>query len=90
MWIALIAIFVAQIKILSGVKSLGNRLSELENSLRVRQGNISSQRATRANPKVDSKARTVVRDTHDLPLTGRMSQGVHRKKREIDSLTEDS
>lgn len=41
---------------------------------------IKQARAHHGVPSVDAKARTTVRDTDDLPRTGRMSQGVKRVK----------
>lgn len=46
----------------------------------VRIGAIARSRTTKASPKVDSRARTVVRDSNDLPLTGRMSEALSWKK----------
>lgn len=45
-----------------------------------RQAKVKSFVRSTATPGVDARARTTRRDTDDLPRTGRMSQGVHRKK----------
>lgn len=65
-----------QLKTLSQVRQFRKEV----NLLRARQSTIGVQKVMRANPKVDAVARTKVRDSDDLPLTGRMSQGIRRKK----------
>ena len=47
-----------------------------------KQARIRSKEANTGIPIVDARAVTVRRDTDDLPLTGRQSFGVHRKKRD--------
>ena len=92
-WIILAVAIISMIVvfgIINEIRALQVQMDLLERSVRVRHGKISSKRVSRGNPQVDSKARTVTRDTHDLPLTGRMSQGVHREKRKSDSDTEDN
>ena len=59
------------------------------NVLRTRQGKISSERASRSAPKVDSIARTIIRDSDDLPKTGRMAVGLHRKRVDHGSVNHD-
>jgi hypothetical protein len=46
----------------------------------VRQGAIARSLSTKASPRVDSRVRTVVRDSNDIPPTGRMSQALSWKK----------
>lgn len=74
----LLVIVVMQFRLASTLKLMIKRLDGVEAMFRVRQGQIGRQKAVTKNPTVDSKARTVVRDTDDLPLTGRMSTGIHR------------
>lgn len=77
----------------AGQAATWRKLSKVEEHLlvfRTRQGKIASQRTRVANPKVDSRARTTVRDTNDLPVTARISTGVHRKKRNFDRLPDDN
>lgn len=50
----------------------------------VRQQRVASSRSNKGTPVVDAKARTTVRDSHDLPTTGRMSTGIQRKLRKVD------
>lgn len=49
---------------------------------KARQSSIAARRASTSTPSVDAKARTTKRDSNDLPATGRMSMGIHRKKRD--------
>lgn len=81
----MIAIFVLLVLIAILLKQLLNaillgteRIIEALYTFRVRQGNIARQRTSEQNPQVDAKARTTVRDSHDLPTTGRMSTGIKR------------
>lgn len=81
--IALLLIILAYLVILH------RRLDGVENKLRVmnskfstRQTGVAHRRSTESIPHVDARARTVRRDTHDLPVTGRMSDGLHRRKRD--------
>lgn len=54
-----------------------------------KQARIKSKQASQGIPVVDAKAVTVRRDTDDLPLTGRMSTGVHRKKMDFGAANDD-
>lgn len=79
--IVLVVILALLISIKRDITDNHNRvLSELH-QFRTRQTNIARERSSRRTPHVDAHAKTTVRDTDDLPLTGRMSQGVMRKKR---------
>lgn len=88
-WLVWIGIFALGV----GQAATWRKLNSIEEHLKVfrtRQGKIASQRTIVANPKVDSAARTTVRDTKDLPVTARISTGVHRKKRSFDRLPHDN
>jgi hypothetical protein len=45
-----------------------------------RNARLHAARTSTRVPGVDARARTTRRDSDDLPATGRMSQGVHRKR----------
>ena len=54
-----------------------------------KQVRVKSKHASQGIPIVDAKAVTVRRDTDDLPLTGRQSTGVHRKRRDYGAANDD-
>lgn len=85
-WIGLLTLGAGQVANWRKLKGIEEHLLVF----RTRQGKIASQRTGVANPKVDSRARTTIRDTKDLPATARISTGVHRKKRNFDRLTPDN
>lgn len=71
-------------------ESLITRLGVLEALHRARMGNVKKpEKRTAATPPIDAKARTTKRDTDDLPPTGRMSTGIHRRRSDVGS-TDDS
>lgn len=57
------------------------QLDQKINRFASRQSDIRWKRRESRIPSVDAQARTTSRDSDDLPATGRMSTGVHRKKR---------
>jgi hypothetical protein len=58
-----------------GVEELKHRMGKLELMQHARQGSIKQQRASVQNPMVDHP-RSTVRDTNDLPRTGRLVGGL--------------
>lgn len=93
-------IVVIQLVVLVMLLRIAAQLRDVKDRLRVistkvdeqkaRQSQITARRASSSTPQVDAKARTTKRDTDDLPLTGRMSMGVHRKKRDYDGNADDN
>lgn len=59
-------------------KRLQDEINRLRSEAASRKSSIAQARAIRKPPGVDAHAVTTRRDTNDLPLTGRMSQGVKR------------
>lgn len=93
-WIGLLGLLTAQ-QISNHIwrNKIDTRLASLTWSLdqfRTRQNKIAMQKVSQKNPPVDSRARTTVRDTHDLKPTGRMSMGVHRGKVRFERTTDDN
>lgn len=85
-WMLVLILGVAQIglwlkmrEIRAKVDSHGTMLMQMS----TRKNTTTQQRVTRKNPQVDFTARTTKRDSHDLPATGRMSQGLHREKSNV-------
>lgn len=78
--VAVVTLIAMQVSMRRDVKKLDVRLQYHIVSTSTRQSRVVNQVVTRRNPQVDAVARTVKRDSNDLPLTGRMSTGVHRKK----------
>ena len=56
-------------------------LDQLRSESAARNASVAARRTHRASPGVDAAGRTTRRDSDDLPLTGRMSQGVQRVRR---------
>lgn len=78
---ALVLILVVWVSVLtSRYQELQQQINKIRSDIAARQAQIAHARSTRQVPHVDAKARTVQRDTDDLPVTGRMSQGVKRVK----------
>jgi len=74
------------------IAKLGVEVRKLRHEMekwRVRQSKIKSRVANTGIPVVDATVRTIRRDTDDLPLTGRMSTGLHRKKRDFGTTNDD-
>lgn len=82
MLLIICALLIFAIVVLWGqIRDLRSDLLQVRSELAsTKQARIRSFVQSTATPHVDAKARTVTRDSHDLPATGRMSQGVHRKK----------
>lgn len=79
-WLTLLLlglIGVGQIRTAHRVRQLDQKV----NRFATRQSDIRWKRRENRTPSVDARARTVSRDSNDLNATGRMSTGVHRKKR---------
>jgi len=90
-WLVIIAIALVVINLIYTIAvwrmaiSLGVEIKSLKASVlagKPRQAHIKSKTANTGIPIVDARAVTVRRDTDDLPLTGRMSTGLHRRKRD--------
>lgn len=82
-WLTLMAVLACCAlcgRILIRIGRLESRVStslrQIDEKDRVRQGKIAGDRASYSTPKVDATARTVRRDTKDLPKTGRQSSGL--------------
>lgn len=84
-WITLIVLVVFQMVTWHKVDNLTEDLKVL----RTRQSRVAQSVTTVRNPHVE-RARTSVRDTHDLPTTARMSIGRKRKVKRFDSTAYDS
>ena len=65
------------------------KLRVLNTKFSTRQSSVASRRASTGTPIVDAKARTTRRDSNDLPTTGRMSDGLHRRKRDARIVSND-
>jgi hypothetical protein len=79
--IFLLIVVIAMVgRLMWDIRRLHEQLRKHDIHTRVRQGEISRQKMNHATPTIDSRARTSVRDTDDLPATGRMSQGLSRRK----------
>lgn len=65
------------------------KVREVVAGLRGHNGTIASRKASSSTPTIDARGRTVIRDTDDLPLTGRMSVAVHREKKDYERHTDD-
>lgn len=92
-WIAILVLVVVQVKLWRSMKETRAKVDAHGTMLiqmSARTSHTVQQRVSRKNPQVDAAARTTKRDSHDLPLTGRMSQGLHREKSNSVRLTDDS
>lgn len=78
-WILILVLQVMNYRQLSKLRAQLTHVEMQLNGFRVRQGKIASRKSSSKPPGVDAKARTVRRDTDDLPATGRMSNGLHMK-----------
>lgn len=92
--IGLLILVVAILAIAVGVlfekfRSLRRDLDALRSESAARNSAIRAARTHHAPPGVDARARTTRRDTDDLPLTGRMSQGVKRVRTDARSRDDD-
>lgn len=71
---------------LAGLVWTNIKLAEVKQSqtsirvaLTARQTRVKQAEASKARPHIDSKAKTTIRDTDDLPRTGRMGPTLSRK-----------
>lgn len=82
-WITLIAVLVVLVFILRKMYIMDDRVKVVAKGLdqfRVRVGEVKQHRTGDKVPHVDSRARTTVRDSGDIPVRGaRISTAVHRK-----------
>jgi len=70
-------------------KRLQDDINRLRSEAAARKSSIAQARTTRKPPGVDAHAVTTRRDTNDLPLTGRMSQGIKRVRTDARIDTDD-
>lgn len=79
-WIVLLILSIALLAVSRRLRQAEVLIMAHSLQLRTRQGRSESQVVSNRNPRVDSRARTTKRDSFDLPLTGRMSQAIVRKR----------
>lgn len=88
--IVLAIVIVALAMLFERYRMLQREVNVLRSEAHGRKAAISALRAHQPTPRVDSKVRTTRRDTDDLPVTGRMSQGVKRIRTTYDSSSDDN
>lgn len=65
---------------LDDVKRRQRQTLQSLNQFRTRQTSVAQGRVIQRGPTIDAQARTIRRDSNDIPATGRMSRAIHRTK----------